>query len=95
MYSSFLCKSEPPAGWNRARYCNKKVDELIEKARSSVDQAAREKMYGEVQMIMAKDPVWIPIANTKEIAVTQRYVRGFSIHPVEYNLDLTKVWMDK
>jgi peptide/nickel transport system substrate-binding protein len=95
MHSSFLCKNVPPAGWNRARYCNKKVDELIEKARGSVDQKAREKMYAEAQTIMAKEPIWIPVANTKEVAVTQRYVRGFSIHPVEYNLDLGKVWMDK
>ncbi len=95
MYSSFLCKSDPPGGWNRARYCNKQVDALIEKARSSVDQKAREKMYGEIQDIMAKDPVWIPIANTKEVVVTQRFVRGFSVHPVEYNLDLSKVWIDK
>ena len=95
MHSSFLCKNVPPAGWNRARYCNKKVDELIEQARGSVDQNAREKMYAEAQTIMAKEPIWIPIANTKEVAVTQRYVRGFSIHPVEYNLDLGKAWMDK
>jgi peptide/nickel transport system substrate-binding protein len=95
MHSSFLCKNVPPTGWNRARYCSKKVDELVEKARSSVDQKAREKLYAEAQAIMAKDPVWIPIANTKEVAVTQRYVRGFSIHPVEYNLDLSQVWLDK
>jgi peptide/nickel transport system substrate-binding protein len=95
MYSSFLCKSEPPAGWNRSRYCNKQVDALTEKARSSVDQKAREKMYGDAQDIMAKDPVWIPIANSKEVAVTQRFVRGFNIHPVEYNLDLSQVWLDK
>ena len=95
MYSSFLCKSLPPDGWNRSRYCNPKVDALIEKSRSSVDQAARAKMYGEAQTIMAKEPVWIPVANTKEVAVTQRYVKGFVIHPVEYNLDLSKVWLDK
>jgi len=95
MFSSFLCKNVPPTGWNRARYCNPNVDVLIEKARGSVDQKAREKMYQEAQTVMAKEPVWIPIANTKEVAVTQRYVRGFSIHPVEYNLDLSKVWMDK
>ena len=69
--------------------------ELIEKARSTVDQNARAKMYEEVQTIMAKDPIWIPVANTKEVAVTQRYVHGFSMHPVEYNLDLQKVWLDK
>ena len=95
MHSSFLCKSDPPGGWDRARHCNKQVDALIEKVRSSVDQKAREKMYGEIQDIMAKDPVWIPIANTKEVVVTQRFVRGFSVHPVEYNLDLSKVWIDK
>jgi peptide/nickel transport system substrate-binding protein len=95
MHSSFLCKNVPPAGWNRARYCNKRVDELIEKARSSTDQAARAKMYAEAQTLMAKEPIWIPIANTKETAAAQRYVRGFSMHPVEYNLDLQKVWLDK
>jgi ABC-type transport system substrate-binding protein len=71
------------------------VDGLIEKARSSMDQTARAKMYGDAQTIMAKDPVWIPVANTKEVVVTGRYVRGFSVHPVEYNLDLTKAWLDK
>jgi len=95
MFSSFLCKNAPPTGWNRARYCNPKVDELIEKARRSVDQAAREKMYAEAQSLMAKEPIWIPVANTKEVVVTQRFVRGFSVHPVEYNLDLSKVWLDK
>jgi len=95
MHSSFLCKNVPPTGWNRARYCNPKVDALVEKARGTVDQNAREKMYAEAQTIMAKEPIWIPVANTKEVVVTQRFVRGFSVHPVEYNLDLTKVWMDK
>jgi ABC-type transport system substrate-binding protein len=71
------------------------VDELIEKARGSVDQKAREKMYGDAQTLMAKEPIMIPVANTKEVAVTQRFVRGFSIHPVEYNLDLSRVWLDK
>jgi peptide/nickel transport system substrate-binding protein len=95
MHSSYLCANEPPKGWNRFRYCNKKVDELIEKARGSVDQKAREKMYGDAQTLMAKEPIMIPVANTKEVAVTQRFVRGFSIHPVEYNLDLSRVWLDK
>ncbi len=95
MHSSFLSKNVPPTGWNRARYANPKVDALIEKARSSVDQDARAKMYAEAQAIMAREPIWIPVANTKEVVVTQRSVRGFSVHPVEYNLDLSKVWLDR
>ena len=45
--------------------------------------------------ILAKDPVWIPIYNTKEIIVTRAAVKGFTIHPVEYNLELWKAWLDR
>ena len=71
------------------------MDALVEEARRSQDQTARARMYAEVQDILAKEPVWIPIYNTKEIMVTGKYVMGFVPHPVEYNLDLMKVWLDK
>ncbi|HSC71537.1 MAG TPA: ABC transporter substrate-binding protein [Candidatus Methylomirabilis sp.] len=95
LYALFHSKNPPPTGWNSTRYVNPKVDALLEKARSATDQPARAKMYAEVQTSMAKEPVWIPLANTKEVVVTGRYVHGFSVHPVEYNLDLSKVWLDK
>jgi ABC-type transport system substrate-binding protein len=39
--------------------------------------------------------VWIPVYTTKEIIVTRANVKGFQIHPVEYNLTLSKTWIDK
>ena len=84
-----------PTGWNRTRYANPKVDQLLEAARRSLNQSEREKLYGEVQDILAKDTLWIPVYNTKEIVITRANVKGYVIHPVEYNLGLWKTWIDK
>ena len=74
---------------------NPKVDALLEQARKSLNQSEREKLYAEVQDILAKDMVWIPVYNTKEIVVTRASVKGFTVHPVEYNLGLWKTWLDE
>jgi peptide/nickel transport system substrate-binding protein len=95
LYALFHSKGVPPAGWNTSRYVNPKVDTLLEQARRSVNQPEREKLYGEVQDLLAKEMVWIPIYNTKEIAVARATVKGFTMHPVEYFLPLGKVWLDR
>jgi peptide/nickel transport system substrate-binding protein len=95
MYALFHSKSVPPTGWNTSRYANPKVDTLIEQARRSLNQSEREKLYGEVQDILAKEMVWIPVYTTKEIIAARAGVKGFQIHPVEYNLTLSKTWLDR
>jgi len=95
LYALFHSKQVPPTGWNTSRYANPKVDVLVEQARRSMNQTEREKLYGETQDILAKEMVWIPVYNTKEIVVTRANVKGFAVHPVEYNLWLGKVWLDK
>jgi len=72
-----------------------RVDTLVEQARRSLNQTEREKLYGEVQDILAREMVWIPGYTTKEIIATRAGVKGFTIHPVEYNLALWKTWLDK
>jgi peptide/nickel transport system substrate-binding protein len=95
LYALFHSKNSPPAGWNTSRYVNPKVDTLIEQARRSLNQTEREKLYGEVQDILLKEMVWIPVYTTKEIIATRASVKGFTIHPVEYNLTLSKTWLEK
>ncbi|HEV8674427.1 MAG TPA: ABC transporter substrate-binding protein [Methylomirabilota bacterium] len=95
LFSLFHSQQVRPTGWNRAHYANPRVDALLEQARRSLNQGEREKLYGEVQDILAKEPVWIPIYNTKEIVLTKASVKGFTIHPIEYNLGLGKTWLDK
>ena len=95
LYALFHSQQVPPAGWNTSRYANGKVDALVEQARRSLNQTEREKLYGEVQDILAKEMVWIPVYTTKEIIAARAGVKGFSVHPVEYNLALWKTWLDK
>ena len=95
LYALFHSKQVPPAGWNTSRYANARVDTLVEQARRSLNQSEREKLYFEVQDILAKEMVWIPVYTTKEIVATKASVKGFTIHPVEYNLWLGKAWLDK
>lgn len=95
LYTLFHSKQAPAKGWNTSRYANPRVDALLEQARRSLNQPERERFYGEVQDILAKEMVWIPVYNTKEIVVTRSHVKGFQVHPVEYNLGLWKTWLDK
>jgi ABC-type transport system substrate-binding protein len=44
---------------------------------------------------VGKEMVWIPVYTTKEIIASRANVKGFHIHPVEYNLTLSKTWIDK
>ena len=34
-------------------------------------------MYAEVQDILAKDTLWVPVYNTKEIVITRSNVKGY------------------
>jgi peptide/nickel transport system substrate-binding protein len=95
LYTLFHSKQVPTTGWNTSRYANPRVDQLLEQARRSLNQTEREKLYGEVQDILAKEMVWVPVYNTKEIVVTRASVKGFQVHPVEYNLGLWKTWLDR
>ena len=52
-------------------------------------------MYHDVQDSIARDLPWIPIYNTKEIVVTSSRVKGFTVHPVEYNLALWTVSIER
>jgi len=68
-------------GFNSGYYANPKVDELLEAARSSTDQAERAKLYKEMQKIVQEDAPWAFIANWKQNAVTASNVGNFSLQP--------------
>jgi peptide/nickel transport system substrate-binding protein len=95
LHAQFHSRQLQPNGWNTARYANARVDALLEQGRRSLNQGEREKLYGEVQDILAREMVWIPVYNTKEIVATRADVKGFVVHPVEYNLALWKTWLDR
>jgi peptide/nickel transport system substrate-binding protein len=68
-------------GFNSGYYSNPQLDALLEKARTSTDQAERGKLYGEVQAIVHDDAPWLFVANWKQNAVTTAAVKGFKLQP--------------
>jgi peptide/nickel transport system substrate-binding protein len=68
-------------GFNSGYYQNPKLDEILDKARTSTDQAERATLYGEVQQIVHDDAPWLFVANWKQNAVTQAAVKGFALQP--------------
>ena len=68
-------------GFNSGYYSNPKVDELLEAARASTDQAERARLYQEMQTIVQEDAPWVFVANWKQNAVTSDRVENFSLQP--------------
>ena len=68
-------------GFNSGYYSNPKVDELLEAARGSTDQAERARLYKEMQEIVHDDAPWAFIANWKQNAATSDAVSGFKLQP--------------
>jgi peptide/nickel transport system substrate-binding protein len=77
-------------GFNSGYYSNPKVDELLEQARSSTDQAERARLYRAMQEIVHEDAPWAFIANWKQNAVSTTRVEGFKLQP-SFFLMLQKV----
>ena len=68
-------------GFNSGYYQNKQLDEILEKARTSTDQAERASLYAQVQQIVHDDAPWLFVANWKQNAVTRANVQGFELQP--------------
>lgn len=68
-------------GFNSGYYSNPKVDELLEKARRSTDQAERALLYKEMQTIVHEDAPWLFVANWKQNAVASVRVSDLKLQP--------------
>ncbi|RMF91655.1 MAG: ABC transporter substrate-binding protein, partial [Nitrospinota bacterium] len=65
-----------------AWYKNPKVDELLQKARSIVDQDERAKLYAEAARLVVDDAADLWIYNTVEVGAFRKNVMGWQFCPV-------------
>lgn len=71
----------PPKGFNRGRYRNARVDQLIEMARRELDQARRKVFYSEIQEILAEELPYINLWYFKNVCVFQKRIIGLTLSP--------------
>ncbi len=79
LYLDLAYHSEAP--WNESHYSNARVDELIETARTSIDQDTRVAAYKEIQQILLDDgPVVVPYFFA-QFMVLASTVSGLELQP--------------
>lgn len=77
----FDSHSFPPSRYNRERYSNPQVDRLIDEGRSTLDQQARKKVYGEIQRILADELPFIDLWYLDNVMVHSRRVTNVEMNP--------------
>jgi len=76
--------------WN-----NKEFDALVEKARSSPDEAERRRLYAEAQLLMVRDrPSIIPFFQDV-LTASRSVVKGWSAHPLSRTFYVENVWLER
>ena len=73
-------------GGNRARYKNERVDELIEQARSLLDDEGRIELYRRIDEIVHREAAWLYLWYPKIFVVHQPWVKNFRQH-LMFNAD--------
>jgi len=72
------CSQRAPHGFNLSRYCNPRVDALLERAASSYDRAARIAAYGEIQRQIAEDLPLDFLCQISEVDVIPATLGGYA-----------------
>ena len=85
----------PPEGMDFRRWNNPTADEILDKARSSVDPAERREYYNEIQRMLAEDPVMIPLYSPDLLNAMQPHVKDYVQHPSGWYYGFRDTWLDK
>jgi len=81
---------------NAAGYANPKVDELLVKARTTIDRAQRKAMYQEIQRLLLDDAPNVWLCNDQVTEGLQGHVKGYTQSPYTYRAwGLKHAWLDK
>ena len=88
------CDASKNNGGNVAKFCYKPFDDLVVKAKTVTDQAEREKLYRQAQVIFKEQSPWFTIAHAVQLKPVRKEVKDFKLSPfsrhVFYGVDIGK-----
>ncbi|MAA69898.1 MAG: ABC transporter substrate-binding protein [Deltaproteobacteria bacterium] len=67
---------------NRAQWCHKPFDDLIQKAKVITDVNERTRLYQEAQVIFKDQAPWATIAHSVVFMPMRSEVKGYTVHPL-------------
>jgi peptide/nickel transport system substrate-binding protein len=80
---------------NWGRYNNPKMDELLDKGRTTTDLAERKKVYAEAQKLFATELPYLYLYVIKNYEPARPHVKGYVPMASGYRLALKETWVDK
>ncbi|MBF8778547.1 ABC transporter substrate-binding protein [Pseudomonas fulva] len=78
------------SGTNFARYCDNRLDQLINAGRTTNDQSVRSRLYQQAQTLIQQQALWLPLAHPTAASLVRQSVDGYQASPFG-RLDLAKV----
>ncbi|MDO5044224.1 MAG: ABC transporter substrate-binding protein [Coriobacteriia bacterium] len=82
------------AGDNRSQYSNPEVDDLMNKARQTVDAAERIALFQEADKMIAEDMPLIPVMFYRHTQIASRRVNNLYFGPTKL-MNFNKVWLSE
>jgi peptide/nickel transport system substrate-binding protein len=74
----------PPQGRDFRRWNNKAMDALLDQGRVTPDRTERKHIYDKVQVMLADDPISVPLYAPDLVYAMQKSIRGFRPHPTGF-----------
>ncbi|MBC8269235.1 MAG: ABC transporter substrate-binding protein [Rhodospirillaceae bacterium] len=91
-FLAVLLGCDAVGGSNRAQWCDKEFEDLIQKAKTVSDPAARTKLYEDAQLVFKAKAPWATIAHSVVFKPIRKEVVDFKIDPfgghIFYGVDL-------
>ncbi|MGO0060393.1 ABC transporter substrate-binding protein [Brevibacillus fluminis] len=84
-FISIFLHSREIGGMNHAAIHNKELDGLLDKGRTTVGKADRQKIYEAVQKLVVEQAYWIPLYISKDFQVVNNRVQGTVYKDVYWN----------
>ena len=93
-YDIFHSSQTPPGGRNRGGYSHPQMDDLVSRARASLDPVERRELYDAVQRLAAEDLPYISFWHPNNHTVVHRRVQGYRQHPKAGFYPFRDVWLE-
>ncbi|HUP65297.1 MAG TPA: ABC transporter substrate-binding protein [Thermoanaerobaculia bacterium] len=84
----FHSGSLPPEGQNRGYYVNRRLDQILDEARSTFDRSRRRELYQEAQRILAEDVPYVSLYHRSNVAIMERELEGYTMYPSGFLLSI-------
>ncbi len=84
-----------PDGRDFRKWNNEEISLLLDQARGTVDRAAREALYLQIQTILANEVPWFPLYSANFVGAYRDTVTNWSVHPSGFYHDLRWVGIEE